>query len=251
MIEKDREYIISDVEIERRKKAFTTLILTFALGLILSSADVLLIIPAISAGGVLVLGVILVGLRRLMNRFFDFYSKATISITSGEFERKGRKARHRFSCSEIVNVHTKRTTSKSIREISITLKSEQRIHVDGLKEFEAFEDHLLSCCGEDVVIREHQEKIDYDHPAFYAILGIILGGVTSFSIRFLAGLQDSALLWMSLLFAVYVLGVGIYWLVTGPLTRQYGDKYRRNDLVCGIGIIAAGILIGMYTLFWT
>jgi hypothetical protein len=213
------EYTLSTREIERRKRALTRLLISFVVGSIISSADILFTLGWVVAPGFVVLAGILVLARQLFEKFSNNYAQMKLLLSSQWLERTGKTSRERVELQAITAIRIKRTITGSIREIMMKLQDGRRVFVNALQKFEQFKDELLIRCDEDTVVSEFRELIDYDHPRFYIIFGGIVGVVTTMTIRLMTNLAFNHIQTINFVIAFYVVVMGLYWAFSKPLVK--------------------------------
>ncbi len=241
------EYTLSTQEIERRKHALTRLLISFALGGLVTSADMLFALGWVVAPGFIFFTIILVIAKQLFAKFSNDYAQMKLVLSPQWLERTGKTSRERLEIQAITAIRIKRTVTGSIREIMMKLRDGRRVYVNALQKFEQFKDELLIRCEEDTVVSEFREPIDYDHPRFYIIFGGVVGVVMTMTIRLMTSFASNYIRTINFAIAVYVVVMGLYWALSKPLVNRYGDKFRKGDLMCGWGLVAVGVLLSFYT----
>jgi len=126
------DYIISQAEISRRKKAYTTLSISILLGLLLTS--ILFSIPIAIGVYLLVVG-ILMSLGLFSFVFFHKLSKTTIKLSSQALKRISNGTVEEYPLARIKRIRIKRTTSNNIREVAIWLDGRESIFISALDAF--------------------------------------------------------------------------------------------------------------------
>ena len=120
--------------------------------------------------------------------------------------------------------------------------------MNAVADFERFEEDLRGRLREDVTITEAREPIDYDHPLFYVVFGLITGVAFTLAVRAMATLSQSGMKWATLAIACYSAILGAYVLLVRPLSQRYGPKSRFGDLLLGLFALLAGILLAVRSL---
>jgi hypothetical protein len=242
------EYAIDLRELERRKSAFTRLLISFVAGGLISSADVLLALRWIAALGMIVVVVIVMVVRYAFVRFLRSYARMKYVLTPQWLERTRKSRQERFALQKLTSIHIKRTSKGTIREITMRFRDGQRVYVNALEQPEQFKDALLAYKEPAVVVTEWREPLDYDHPLFYIIFGGLVGVVLTTTLRLMTHVAANQILTINYLIALYVAAIGVYWMFTKPLANRYGDRLRRGDIVCGWVLVGIGIVLSIYTL---
>jgi hypothetical protein len=240
-------YTLSASEITRRRQASLMLVIFLTLGLVGGlTMDSPFETWQLAIGACLCFAALL-SLRALVLRTFTMYLKSSVNLYPDRLERTWPGSQLTFPYQEINTINIKRTSRGSIRDIEIVRHTASKTVLDGLENFEQFLEQLLHCAPQGVKIRQTSEPIDYDHPLFYVILGLLLGLIFASATRLIASLEQSVFRPLSLGFALYLIALGLYFAVKQPLTERYGSKTRLADWTCGLVLIAAGIGIVLIT----
>jgi hypothetical protein len=125
--------------------------------------------------------------------------------------------------------------------VAISLREGKSLFINGLEDFEKFTKQLCVSVGKEVVIREVTEPIDYDHPLFYPILGILLSftGVGLFKLVINFDSQKLKLLFG--IFSIYLILLGIYFFYSRPIAKRYGKNRNVSDWVWAMMLIGVGL----------
>lgn len=236
------EYNSSVNEMNRRKKAFLTLSTSLFVSVNLSIFCIFFSYYQLILSFVVILTLVLICTVLYFNRFLDRSKSIKINISSQKIEKKWFNKNDIYDTKLISYVRIKRTTSNLIREIKIIVSGTRPLYINGLDEFEEFNNRLLSSLNKDVKIYKIKEPIDFDHPLFYVSLGTIVGIL---SILFLKVLFIySTYIWLfQLLVACFTIVVGIYWLFSKPITGRYGLSKKNADNVMGSLFIILGVAL--------
>ena len=196
------EYNISLKEIERRKKAFTTLIVSIWFGLILFTFDFIILNILFSAFFMFAFLIFLYISRMLTIKSLNHFSQIRFLVNDESIKRKTKKSEEIYLFKDITKLSIKRTSKGYIREIGLFLKDENIIFINGLNDFESFKEKLINNCSKCIKIKEINEPIDFDHPFFYLFFGFIVSYISTIFIRLIAGLNSSNLeiIYLSVLF---------------------------------------------------
>jgi hypothetical protein len=239
------DYAISQRELTRRKKAYSTLSIGILVGLAISSA--LFRIPVAPAVYLLAASALaLLGLFSL--RFFYNLTQLKISLAEQALRRTTKNTVEEFAYAEVKRVEIKRTTNNTIRQIRMWLTDGRGICITALANFEGFWKSLAQKLRKDVGIKELNEPIDFDHPAFYACLGPIIGTLSLLAVNLLLHLSSTHINMLKLVFSGYLLVMGSYFLISKPLAAQVGSKKILADCVLGVVLICAGL--GFFVAFF-
>lgn len=235
------EFLISKKETKRRRYAFLALISSFYIGLIIFSK---LLTLQISPTSLILILVLLIIFYILTSNYFNYLSNSEIAIQDGYIERKNKQNIERYLIAEIKNIGIKRRSNGNIREISICFTNKRNLYINAFEEdFRMIEEILLKSINKEVIIRESKEPIDYDNLLFYPILGLVISFVSilAYSKVVLADYSITKMLFP--LFSVYLLSLGIYFLIKKPIATGSGKGIVKTDNIFGICMIVFSILI--------
>lgn len=232
------EFNISKTEIARRSKAFDTLIVFLLLGfaipsLVLCNGDFTVTVSFLAG-----LAVIFIVFRALIARSFNNFQQTQILLSEHLLKRTTPKTTEEVKLSEVTNIEAVATTGKYLREVRISTV-QKKLVLDGLEDFDRFLNQLSNSCPGITVVKK-REPIAYDHPAFYIILGLVVGVLSAI---FLRSIQNSNLGPVYYVVSILSLGLGLYFLIDCPLTQRYGHCSRPTDIIIGFLFLAAGLTI--------
>lgn len=236
-------YTVSQKEIHRRKLAFTTLITSLLIALTVPFLDLALsnIVPA--AMIITSLGIFLFILRLLVNRSLDNFSQMLILLDAHSIVRKTTKSEEAYPLKNIDKLSIKRTSQGNIREVGISFSSGKSLFVNGLENFEQFAAQLQDNLREDSLMRESQEKIDFDHPLFYPIFGAVFGVASATLLRFSLKLSSAGFRFLRFSFLLYSIGVGLIIIIKKPVSTRFGNKAKTYDYILGILILILSAIL--------
>lgn len=234
------EYTISQSEIDRRVRAFTTL--SFSLPITFFITGLLFWRESAGLIWTITLALILVFILFwvFIVRFFRYFRNRKFILTDHFLERITPGLHEKIALSDIKGITIVKTTNKKIREVRIYWKNRITVY-DGLGNFAQFVDDLVCKCKDSTENNIINEPIDYDHPLFYVILGFLIGVFSLFSIRAISVLEYTELNILYYLVSAYSGIMGLYFIIGKPLSRRYGRKSYLTDLVWGLLLIFAGI----------
>jgi hypothetical protein len=236
------EFGIETKEIDRRKKAFTTLIASFTagliLGLVLEFYNSLAANLWIYIGCLIVLSSILFLLRWMLFKFFHSYLQVKISWSGQYLLRKGKKL-ETYLLTDLKGVQIKQTVRGTIREIKICLIDGNSLYVNALQNIGQFKEELLSKIGGKIVVKELKEHIDYDHPIFYLFFGLLVGFLAISLIKLLEIFNYKNINIFYFAVFSYAVLLGIYFLLKKPVSKRHGIKTQSIDYVFGLLLICA------------
>ncbi len=237
-------YSTSTDEMNRRGRAHTTLIVSLLIGITTSSVDYVFSAPTIALPCLLGLILVLVLSRLAFLKSFQGFSQIRVLLNDSHIERTRGTSFEKYLLKDIVGFRTKRTfKGKNIREITVRLSSGRRLSVNALKDFEQFERELQRKVPANAVRSGVKEPIDFDHPLFYVVFGVVTGLAVTTAIRVLAGLSEKGFKWTNLGIACYAFIVGAYLLLGRPISQRYGDRSRLADLLLGSLAILSGVVL--------
>jgi hypothetical protein len=240
------EYKISKNEINRRKKAYITLSTSLIFGLILSS--IFIHLPILIIGYTLVVSIIsLVGIGVFSFRFFSYLSKTIIALNDKYLVRMRGSFVENYLLKQISHVKIKWTTNNTIREIYIWLVGGESIFITGLDRFEQFREDLLSKIYKDVAVKEIREFLDFDHPLFYSVLGLVVSCIGILSMKFVANFNYRSMNTLLLVLFAYLFILGIYFVTARPISKRLSNGKKIIDYAFGLIMICIGACIFIFT----
>ncbi len=232
----------------RRLRAYTTLIISLFSGIALSSIDYLIAAPTIWLLGIGGLALALVLSRLALIRSLRSYAWLELRLDDTRIERVRGDTAKNYPLADIVGLTIVRTSRKSLREITARMRNRQRLSMNAVEDFERFEQDLRSRLPVNVAVTEAREPIDYDHPLFYVVFGLITGVAFTLAVRAMATLSQSGMKWATLAIACYSAILGVFVLLTRPLSQRYGPKSRFGDLLLGLFALVAGAALAARSL---
>jgi hypothetical protein len=244
-------YSISTAEMDRRRRAYTTLIVSLLAGVTVSSIDHLLSAPTITVLCLLGLSLILVLSRFVFFKSFERFSQIRVVLNDSCIERTRGSSTDKYLLEDVVGFRTKRTTRGSIREITVRLSKGRRLSINALRDFEQFKQELQRRAPAGAARTEVKEPIDFDHPLFYAVFGVVMGLAATTAVRVLAALGEKGLKWTNLGIAGYAVIMGAYFVLGRPISQRYGARSRSADLLLGSLAILLGVVLAVYSLAGT
>jgi hypothetical protein len=237
-------FSMSIEELRRRERAFDRLGLSTVLSLSVCSADLLTKHLAQAATAIGTVGALFLLSRLWLAAGNRRFATTTWSIEPGILCRDDGRSRHQYQLSSIRGVQAKRTTNGVIREIKVTFDAGSPVFVNGLEDPESFRNRLRSLT-EMATQTELREPLDFDHPWFYAALGVALGVMTAVIERVLLSGPQVDGRWVYGLLAAYSLGFGVYWLRAKPISGRYGARALAWDR----GIALAALVLAVASVF--
>ncbi len=244
----ERLYTTSTAELTRRLRAYTILIVSLLAGIALSSIDFLRSSPAVWLVGLAILAGCLLLSRFALVRSLRSYALLELRLDDTHIERVRGETVEKFVLADITRLRIVRTSRKALREITAQRRDGGRLSMNAVADFGRFEQDLRSKLPANVAVTEVGEPIDYDHPLFYVVFGLITGGAFTLAVRAMATLNQSGMKWATLAIACYSAILGAYVLLARPLSQRYGPKSRFGDLLLGLFALLAGILLAVRSL---
>jgi hypothetical protein len=232
-------YTISKKEINRRIVAYTTLIISFLLSLILFSFNYILSYLNIAIPLLITLIILLWGSRILVVRYFKSIINNKIILTHEYIERNENK----YLIKDIKQISIKRTSNKYLREIKIVLDNKKEIFINGINEFEEFVKELLDYLPKNTVKTNSREPIDYDRPTFYFFFGILVGFICYEFAKFLIVIDMQQLNIFYYLLTIVTILMGLYFIIYKPIYKRDEKKQQITDYIWGISFILIGISV--------
>lgn len=217
------EYSISKDEILRRKIAYVRLSVSLLVGTALVS-----LIPSftISISFYFIIAVSLFLIGAYSFYFFKRLLSVKIVLSETTIERKNKKIEEKYLLSDVHKVDIKYTKKNTIREIYIEFNNGKKMFVTGLNRVEEFEKELSDRLNKGIVKKEIHERIDFDHPMFYILLGLLLGGVITLLNRGVNELSTKYLVIGLGVCVIYMIVLFVYLIKTKQITRRIG---RNSD----------------------
>lgn len=234
------EYGIVKKEILRRKTSYLTLSLSLLAGLFVFSTVCTLQISYIHY---LLFCSTLFLIGAFSFTFLRNLSRIKTTLTNQLLKREAFGISKEYPLHKISHVKIKWTTHKTIREIYIWLNNGESVFISALEHPEQFKKDLLEKLDKHVIIKETHEPIDFDHPLFYSLLGFPISGVGVWAIQSISRIhyqQERALI---NIFFVYLLLLGIFFLIASPLSKRYIRKNKIADVIVGAFMIISGLTL--------
>jgi ABC-type multidrug transport system fused ATPase/permease subunit len=218
-----KEYITSIDEMTRRKKAFISLEISMFLSIIIFSFNIVTLYPVLSILTLGILVVLMIMFRFFTNRILNKQSHIKVRIFDNEIEKVFINSSEKHLLSNIQSVRIKRTSKGLIREIKFNIIGSNPLFINGLEDFEDFNNDLFRKTP-NIEIIKFKEPIDLDHLLFYPILGTIIGTVTSIVLNLLTLINEATLKYLRFSLACFIILFGIYFILKKPVKGRYGDK---------------------------
>jgi len=238
------EYSSSRKEMNRRKKAFVTLIICFYLSTCVFLVDYIILIPEIFVPILIILALIFIVLIVFFNMILERQSYAKIHLSESKIERKFKNTSESYALNDIESLRIKRTTKGLIREIKIGLSGSNFIFINGLEDFESFNSELVNRI-KNIPIVHYKEFIDFDHPLYYVFFGTIVGITQSLLFRLIPLLDSNNIIVVQLFIACFIIILGTVWAIIKPIRGRYGRKNIITDYLFGLVLVIVGIIIAI------
>ncbi len=234
-------FIISKKELNRRKEAFTVLLLSLLAGIVLFSN--ILVFPISSIGYISIIMVFLV-LYVATFQYLSSLSQMKICITDEEIERAREDTTEKYLLSEIKSLKIKRRTNGVIREIYIVFHNHKHLYINGFEdEFENLKNMVISKLNKNAIIKEFYEPLDFDHVLFYPILGLLISFISIFSFKYILTLDYFGNRVLILFFSAFIFSLAIYFLLKKPISARSGENQTIIDYIFGVVMIMMSLLI--------
>ena len=147
--------------------------------------------------------------------------KMEISLSEKFFGRKTNNKNEKFEISDIYKIKIKKNIKGGTREIYIDLKSNKKIIINGLDNFDEFVENLIEKVDKKTVIKNIHEPLYFDSVFFYPILGLILSFFTVCLFSFLTTLDKKIMPIVFYGLLIYIFLVAIYLLISKPISKRY------------------------------
>lgn len=239
-------YSVSREEIERRKSAFSAMLIWFLVSLAVTSAllfpDILGEYFVIFICSLVSLSLLFAFFRIATFRFFRSYLKSKYILDSNFIERQSMKTTERFDLRTIVKISVKRTSRNTIREIGLWFEDGKSMFIDGLDDFEDFRERI-SCFAKTGRLYQYAEPLDYDSVWFYPVFGSLMGVLSSLAVRTIIDFDATKLRFAYYAFGVYLFALGAYFILGKPLTQKYGSRLKTSDIIFGSAMGVVSLMI--------
>lgn len=235
------QFISSQKEISRRKKAFISLCLFFMIG-----ASFLTTISR-NPSTLLILTLLLCVLIFFLIITFIFLSsiaKNRLLIDDEKIELVNTKNSTRILLSEIIRLKIKRRSSGAIREMYIWSRSGESLFINAFEDgFEQIEKLVRDRLGKDVAVQEIVEPIVLDHILFYPIFGLCVGILSILFLNMVMTADGRMLDMVNLATIIYLFFLGIFFLWKKPMLSRSAKKNATADIAFGLVLIIYSIVI--------
>ena len=135
-------YPASTTELQRRLRAYTTFIASLLAGIALSSIDYLLSAPAVWLVCLAVLALLLLLSRVALERSQRGYAMLELRLDYTHIVRVRGNAVEKYQLVDVVGLRVARTSRKCLREVTARMKNGRRLSMNGVEDFERFEQDL-------------------------------------------------------------------------------------------------------------
>jgi hypothetical protein len=237
-----QRHTISEIEINRRKKAFSFLISSLFVGVSLT-LKLLLGLPDLPLFlSMAVFAAFLLICRLLMEKAFNSFSKIIVVLTDEYIERIKNNGSEKIFFKDILAVNTKITFQKNIREIKIVAKDKQ-LYLNGIVNINGLSRTLKKFVSKDTKITQVHEFINFDGKYFYPIFGLLMGVGAVFLLDYIMNSSSQFIGVLLSFFMVIVIGLGGYFVITKPISKSHGLRFRVADIVIGIIFVILGVVL--------
>lgn len=239
-------YTISKKEINRRKTAYTTLIISFFLSSIAFTFNYIMQYLNIFIYIILIVGTFLFISRIIVIKYLNSLSEMNVELNSIYIIKNKTK----YFIKHIKKIIIKRTINGCIREIKIYLVNNTSTYIDNsMNNIEDFIIKLKKQLSKEVINKTIQEPINYDHPTFYFFFGIIISFVSIGSIKLLFDLNTLYLKLTSCCISFLAIIMGIYFIAYKPIYKRNEKTGQIADYIWGGFFIIGAVLILISSIF--
>lgn len=235
------EFRVSKTEINRRKKAFATLLMGLVIG---SPLFTKLFDFSFVPGGYLfiVLASFIIGV--ITFQYLNSLLQIRIRILDQGIERQKGSNIEKYLIAEIDSIKIKRRTNGTIREIYLSFHNRKLLYINAFEEyFESLKDALVSKIDSKVSVKEIHEPLDFDHALFYPILGLLISCTSVFTFNQMMQADYSTMRIALLLFSAYTFCLSIYFILKKPISVRSYKRQVVVDYIFGLSMILASILM--------
>jgi len=243
------EFLIDQREMARRKRAYTTLSLSVFLSATVCSIDYLVSEPLVAIPCVVSIGLTLLLTRYLTHRSTDRFGARRVVLSETSVANVSDATESDIGYADVRFMRVKKTVKGTIREIVLKTSDGTRFGLSGISDFDRLRTELTNRLGNDVKVSELREPIDFDHPWFYVFFGGLVGCSASGLFRLAPHLTYGTLRLFNIATSIFVLSVGIFWMLTRPGVATYGRRVLAVDITFGAILVCIGLLLGGHGLF--
>lgn len=234
------KFISSKKELHRRKIAFISLSVGLLVGVL--TAGLLFSTPFVFTIVSVLIALLLI-ICALTFRYLNALVGTEILIQDGAIERRRGRSIERYVLSDLRSLKIKRRTNGAIRELYLSFRDGMNLYINAFEEsFESIKRLLVDAR---ISVKEVREPMDFDHPLFYPILGLLVGGGASLFFKAVLSMNASGLRVLMMGFSVYLLALAGYFLFKHPISIRSGKDDLVADRVFGIGMIVASVLMAL------
>lgn len=240
------QFETSKKEINRRKWAFATLLVSLFVGLILAS--VMFCFPIHLFGYFLIAAAFLV-ICILTFRFLNSILNMKLRISDQTIERIGIGPVEKYLISEIDEMKVKRRINGEIREMYLWLNGKGLFLTAFEGSFDAIKNDLFRNLRKNAVVSEIREPMNFDHPLFYPVLGLLIGFSSIYFFRFLFRASSIQVQVILFLFSIFLIALGVYFVYKKPISARNNRARFMADVVFGLCMICFGVsmfFLGLY-----
>lgn len=241
------KFDISKKEMDRRVKAYTTLILSFLISLILLSCNYIVQHLNISLFIIFILTAFLLGSRIVLIRYFNSLMKDKTILTPKYIERNNNK----YFIKDIIRINVKRTSNGYVREIKLGFNNKKTIYINNeIDNIDKFEEQLQKYLSKKVLIKYIVEPLDYDHPLFYFFFGVLVSFVFFIFSKFLITLDINKINIFNYIVSIISIVFGLYFVIYKPINKRGENKNSRADYLWGVIFILIGTVMFIVKLIY-
>lgn len=234
-------YTISKKEINRRITAYTTLILSFFISSIIFSFNYISQYFNIFLYIALVVIILLFLSRIVVVKYFNSLLKTDVGLTSDYI----RKNKTKYLIKNIKKIIIKKTTKGYTRETKLKFNNNTSTYINNsVDNIDELMVELQKYLPKKVIIKTIREPLNYDHPTFYFLLGILLSFISIKSMKFLFNTNEDYMKLTSYSISFFAIMIGIYFIAYKPIYKRDEKKGQIADYIWGgFYIIGATVIL--------
>ena len=166
-----------------------------------------------------------------------------ITVSTDMIERTGGKFAEKIPYKDIQQVDIYECPSGEISHINVKLVTKRTIALSGFENMELVAQNIKDIIPEKSLIRRKKQNIDWDNPA----LILIISSLSLAAILLIQGLGDTIYLIFD---AVFFFVFGLFNLTYKPLTRSWGKRIEKYEVISSVFLVTCSIALGILLLIF-